>query len=632
MADNYDEKSIQVHAGLKGVRMRPQMYIGTTDSSGIVHLCKEVGDNCADEHGVGRASACKILVDDKTIYVVDDGAGFPVKNITFENDSGDKVTEPAIVAMVSRLHAGGKFTDSAYKVSGGVHGVGIKAVNALSDYFRVTTHRDGQWYTLSFNKGKLVEKLAKCSAPKLPHGHKCFKTGTVVEFTPDYSIFEKGAKFDAKQAASWSDITAYLHGGMTITLNVNGKEKTYVHKNGVQDYVDAKIKELGCNLVSDKLFLINHSHVDCAIQFTDAEGDQIRAFTSGISNPDGGEHIRALWAALSKALTPYQKRGQDFGSVELREGTVGLLNYKINAPRFNSQTKEKLVDERVYADALPLLTEAFENFFKKNKQLAADLCERASNLRAAKQEANSLLKSMKSLKPSATGKKAAVPDKLSDCDPKTSPEDAELYIVEGDSAGGSAKQGRYQKYQAILPLKGKPLNAMKNDDAKVLASEEVANILLALRYNPMLKDPVSNIRYNTIILLSDSDDDGRHINLLVLGLLQKYIPGLFTRGWVYVLDSKNCKYFGRSTKNEYVFGSSVSDVEQKAAKKKIKLVGKVTYLKGWGELNPDGLRYAAMDKESRSLIRIDPLNKKQTAEHVGLLGEDTEARKTLMGI
>lgn len=628
----YDESSVQVHSGLRGLRIRPEMYIGSVDSSGIVHLMKELGDNFGDEHGVGRATQCKILVDGSSIYVVDDGQGFPVKPIKFEDDGGKIVREPAIIAMVSRLHAGAKFNSSAYEVSGGTHGVGIKAVNALSSNFRVTTFKDGSWWTVSFAKGRRVTDLEECSAPKLPFKHKPFKKGSVIQFEPDTEIFNKGAKFDPKEAAAWADLTAYLHAGASITLRVGDKEKTYIHENGVGDFVEAQVANLKCETLSDTPFLFNHSHIDIALQFTDAEGDHVRAFTSGIKNPDGGEHVRALWASLTAVLKTYQKRGQEFTSQDLREGVIGLMNYKLSGPKFSSQTKEKLVDERVYPSAVPLLTDALTAFFKKNKDVANMICERASAMRAAKTDASAMLKSVRALKVDKNGKKAAVPDKLADCDPKCPPEEAELYVVEGDSAGGTAKQARFRYYQAVLPLKGKPLNAMKEDESRVLASVSIASILLSLRFQPHLKDPLSNLRYSKLIFMADPDDDGFHINVLCLALIQKFLPGMFERGMVYVLDSFKCKYFGRSTKGDYVFGSSPKDVEDRATAKKMKLTGKVTYLKGWGELNPAGLKEAAMDPERRSLIQLGSLDRKQANSMVSLLGDDPTARKELMGV
>jgi DNA gyrase subunit B len=430
-----------------------------------------------------------------------------------------------------------------------------------------------------------------------------------------------------------------------------GEVETYYAEDGVGSYLDERVIQLETEGLGDVCVVTGMSvddlhpefaeqltpdemvgSVDLALAFTPISDTHVEFFTNGVRNREGGKHADEMWRAYAKALLEHGNTKTSCTPTDLREGVVGILNFKIAKPQFSGQTKDKLSDVRVSKPAYRLFLQIFTTFFNKNKSLAKLLLNRASSLRALKDEESAKRKSLLGVKLSTKeSSKGVLPGKLAGCDRKTKPMERELYLVEGDSAGGSAKQARFKEYQAVLPLKGKPLNAYKHPDSKVLGSVEIANILTSIGYNPSLKDPIGSLNYGKVILLSDSDVDGYHINSLECALFNLYLPEMFDRGMIYALDSSGCKFYCRGKKTDYYFGSSVDDVVKKVKAAKDTIFGKVSYLKGWGELDPPGLREAAMNPETRTLIKLKR-NKSEMARFEMIMGEDVQFRKDLLGV
>ena len=646
MARSYNESDIDYHSGLKGIRAKPAMYLGPMDSDGLFTILREIADNTADECAAGRNNFCGIICEPKGFTVWDEGEGIPVGKKTIV-EHGVKSVISTLTLLLTRTHAGGKFRgEGAYAETSGTHGVGGKAVNAVSSSFEVWTCRDKKWWYTSFAKGEEVEPVQLSTAPSV--GRKKLTCGTMVKVVPDMTLFQKGSVLDHSLVHSWARITSFMHPGFTVQVDATTKE-TYCKENGVAEYLDERIAELEVTPVGKPCVVTNYGLQDCdvsklgeeertgsvdvALSFTDMEGQAVDFYTNGVHNSAGGKHADAMWSALTKVLPQFGNTRTNFNVADLREGVVGIVNYRIARPQFSGQTKEKLSDVRVPRSAFLMFSAMFESFFSKNKAMAKELCNRATALRAMRDEASQKRKTLLSLKVSSkTAGKGILPGKFAGCSAKTKAQDRELYIVEGDSAGGSAKQARMKDYQCVLPLKGKPLNAFKHPDSKVLASVEVANILTCIGYNPALKDPMANLSVGKIIIMSDSDVDGYHITSLVLGLLYLYLPELFDRGIVYALDSHGCKFFCRGVKQDYYFGSTPKSIEAAVAKNKDRVVGKSSYLKGWGELNAEGLRIAAMDPDTRTLIQLGKMTKKQSVEYGLLMGENVAYRKEMFGV
>lgn len=637
----YSEDDIQVFAGLEGIRRKPSMYLG--DMNEATWTCvREVADNCQDEFLAGRNDSCMIVYDGEYVWVADKGEGIPVKTGSVVEANGKTIKESRLTSIVSRIHAGGKFTDNAYKVSAGTHGVGIKAVNAVASRFEVWTCREKQWHHTAYEKGKEVEGVAKCKAPRIEKIKFTPKNGTVVRFALDKTVFPKGAKFNDEDAHKWADFNSHLNAGFKIVVvGQDGKATTYYQPDGLWALIenryleyrgdeqpfDDSVKGWGNNGVEIELERDQKMWIDYAFVLPqNVEGTYLDLYTNGVSNPDGGVHHEAFWSAFMKALSNFSPARAVYSLQDVKEGMIGILNVKINEPSFNNQTKEKLVDTRVKKPLEATLIDEFYDFFNKNKTFAKDLCTRASEFAKLRGQVALQKKTLLTLK-SVTKSK---PAKFAGVTGKVDKSKIEIFLVEGDSAGGSAKQARYRDFQGVLPLKGKPLNVMKADDAKALVSEEIANIFSSIGYIP---DGTSKPDgFGKLILLSDSDNDGYHINALVLTVIQKYVPELIEQGKVFVVDTQQCKMFGRGRQGAFYFGATADDVHDEAKNANDSIVGKTSYLKGWGELDAEGLRPAAMNPETRRLIQITSLNPKQVKEFHDLMGDDVEARKRLIGI
>lgn len=613
----YTEDSISYFATeLEKLRAKPQMYIGPTDDSGIFTILREAMDNAVDEARAKRNKLIHVFLTDKDFWVVDEGVGIPVKKHPEAKIS-------TLTHVLTALQSSGKMKGDAYQSAIGTHGVGIKATNALSKSFEVWTYRDdaGGWHYTKFEKGVEKSPVAKAKAPKLPSGATP-KSGTVIRFTPDEQIFLK-SKLKLTQLLTWCEITAYMNAGLTIRLtNAKGQTKEWFSKTGISEYLEKRLTSLKATPLSKKHLSHTSQTLELALSFADVEGCEVEFFTNTIRNVDQGFHAEAFFRALVDSLKSY--RGKlEFTPTDLREGLVGVLNYKINAPQFSSQTKEKLVDVRVKEPCYAECLEALNAYWAANKTLAKEVCQRAAELRKKTAE---FLKDKKLIKTVKAAKKTLA-TKLSDVDgsSKIPVSQRELYIVEGDSAGGTATRARYRDRQAIWPIRGKILNVMQAKKDSVVNNAEIAGIFAALGVNLEAKDPLAKINYGRVILMADPDVDGSHINVLLMTLFWTYTPDLIRQGKVFVLSApeyltrfKGKTYFGMTKEELYKATGSTSVVCQ--------------HIKGWGEVSAEDLQHAGMNPDTRRLWRLQPPSAEENKTFHLLMKEDTAYRKKLLGI
>lgn len=626
MSKTYSEKNIERYAGLTGIRKKPTPYIGPTDSDGLWTCWREPADNTVDQALAGRNKLVHLIADKEpnVYWVIDAGEGIPVGQKEFEDERGRKEKLSTFYVVTGLTHAGANFKGDT--ISRGTHGIGIKATNAMSKRFTVWTFREGQWWCIEYRDAKLHKEPYKSKAPKLPFGFKA-KKGTVVRFEPDLSLFQKGTAMRAVYAREWAELTSYLVKGLEVRVTTpSGKTKTFKTK-GPSEYLEKKVEELKAT-VTGKPFYFSSREVDIAIAFTDVEGENVNAYTNGLFNKEGGEHIRAMTNALFKSLQPFMKKakgskkGQEswpFTPTDLKDGLLGLVNYKIAAPKFNNQPKDKLVDERVYDVAYPQLEKAFSDFWKSHKGMAKDVVARATELRNKTADFLKDKKLVKNVKAASKGLAA----KLAGIVGNAPVEKRELFLVEGDSAGGGAKRARNKSFQAVYPLRGKPLNVMDAAKDKVNSNKEIIGLLAALGVQMDGKN-AGTIRYGKVICMADPDVDGSHINTLLLGALHKYTPHLFKQGCVYVVKAP---LFKAKHKGETYFGMTKEGIYKQTGTKNVD----ITYIKGWGEVNESDLK-VALSPEKRKLYRVVPADKGGTRNFELLLGKKPEFRKKMMGI
>ena len=504
VVQKYDESSIEVLDFPDAVRKKASYYIGPTDGSGVWTIIREAADNAVDEALAGRNSYIQIHLDiDKPerpqFWIRDQGAGIPVKNIKVRDQS-----MPAIEAILTKLHSSGKFTDKAYAVARGTHGLGLKATNALSLELEVFTFREGNWYSIQYSRGVKTRELKRCKAPVSPFGGAPLTKGTLLRVIPDSKIFSS-MKFPASLVSEWASVSAYFTPKFKVLLtNSKGARKEIYYPEGPKAFTKERIAKLGCTPLSPDVFVCNSALIDCVAQFTDYDGTEFLAFTNGLRNVEGGVHTQAFFMALKAAIDPFVKTRQEFSIQELREGVVGLVNAKLSAPNFDSQTKEKLVDDRAGKPVQALLTAKLKAFFGNNRSLAEKICSRCDELRSLKNKFKASKEILKEIKRVTN---LGFPAKATTA-PNAKPEQRELFLVEGESAGGSARQARNGDFQELLPLRGKILNAQRAKDEKVLLSEEVLNILAMIGFDPNASNPYDKLRVGKIISLADPDPDG----------------------------------------------------------------------------------------------------------------------------
>lgn len=535
---SYDAENIQTLQFPENIRAKPTLYIGPVDESGIFTILREVADNVVDEALEGRATLCDIFIlnNDQSLkgfYVLDNGAGIPVKPMLVENPfDGTKVKIPAIKAILTMTHTSGKFDDKAYAAARGTHGLGIKASNALSRVYSVWTFRENAWWHLSYKYGKLSTDLVKTKAPKHPATGKPLKKGTLVYLEPDPQIFAVMTErklsdiFAIKSQTltsllEWCRIASYFTDGLKLRVaHFTGGVKEFYSEDGPRDFIARRLLQL--NLLrkaeaddKDKVepivrmsdagdFTFRNTLLECIVAFTNADVTSLDSFTNGLRNTEGGVHLTAMMNAIYAGIQPCIPKGKSFTQRELREGLVALINVKLSSPQFNSQTKEKLVDERGGRPVYDFLFDAFSAFFKKNKELTTRICERAANLHALRTKFMASKKVISSLR-SVARKGLPVKGTVA---PNCRSEERELYIIEGDSAAGPARQARDSRFQETLPIKGKVLNALRDPRNKAIESEEIINILAQIGFDPKAENPYDKLRVGKIICLADPDPDG----------------------------------------------------------------------------------------------------------------------------
>jgi DNA gyrase subunit B len=555
----YDAAQIDKLEGLEAVRKRPGMYIGDPDERGLHHMVFEVLDNSIDEHLAGYCTKIEVAVHvDGSVSVRDNGRGIPV-------DMHPKFKMPAVELVLTNLHAGGKFGQGAYKYSGGLHGVGAKCVNALSDWFKVEVSRDGKVYAMGFERGKTTQKLEVIGEVKSKKN-----TGTLITFLPDPTIFTITTEFKFERLGSRLRELAFLNPGLDITLaderGDSPKKETFFYKHGIEEFV----KQLGDNkqVIHPKPVVLSRQRdevfVDVVLQYNDSYNDQILPFANSIPNPDGGTHLTGFRTALTKAVNQYAKsngllkdKDPAISGDDVREGLICVLSIKLPNPRFESQTKVKLVNTEIDGIVNSVVYDGLMTFFDQNPPIAKRIFDKVLTAARAREAARKARETIR--KGALTG--GGLPGKLADCSERD-PDLTELYIVEGDSAGGSAKQGRDRRYQAILPIRGKLINVEKARLDQALKNTEIQSMITAIgtgigkpKDENTAKDEASfditKLRYGRIIIMTDADVDGSHIRTLLLTFFYRQMTELVRAGKIYIAQPPLYQ-IKRKKREEYV--------------------------------------------------------------------------------
>ncbi len=600
--ETYTGASIQVLEGLDPVRKRPGMYIGGTGKTGLHHLVWEIVDNAVDEATNGYASLIEVTLhkDGTTVTVSDNGRGIPV-------DKHPTKKIPTLEVILTTLHSGGKFDGSNYLTSGGLHGVGSSVVNALSEELTAQVKRDGNLYEQAYKRGVPMTKLTKVRS-----GIR--GTGTTITFRPDREIFEN-IEFDAERIKEGLDVKAYLNGLLRIVFRdeAKGEKVEYHHEGGIVEYLDHLISEAGTRRVQDDPFVIRQEEIvdsarlEVAFLWTEAPKEQITSFVNGIPTKDGGTHEQGLKDGVTKAVRNYiethemGERKLEITADDIREGMVAVVNLFHTDPQFQGQTKEKLNNPGMRGFVGGAFRVEFEQYLNANPSVAESIVARIIQSAKARQASRAAVLQVR--RKSAVSHRLNLPGKLADCS-STDPSESELFIVEGDSAGGSAKQGRDRRTQAILPLRGKVLNAEQAGRQKVLDNKELSNIVDALGCGLGADLDLSKLRYHKAILLMDADSDGHHIATLLLTFFYRYLKPLIDGGYVYIGQPP---LFRLDALKETFWALDEADrvrIEKQIKKKNPRTNIEMQRFKGLGEMMPATLKETTLDPEKRRLLRV----------------------------
>ncbi|WP_455265607.1 DNA topoisomerase (ATP-hydrolyzing) subunit B [Phascolarctobacterium sp.] len=616
---NYNAEQIHVLEGLEAVRKRPAMYIGSTSSRGLHHLVYEVVDNSIDEALAGYCSDIKVIIHkDNSITVVDNGRGIPV-------DMMKKEKKPAVEVIMTVLHAGGKFGDGGYKVSGGLHGVGVTCVNALSEFMEVEVRRGGKCYGIEFKQGKTSKKLYEKG--------DCDVTGTTVHFKPDATIFtETEYSYDTLRLRIRE--LAFLNKGITISLTderAEDKNESFHFAGGIIEYVEFmdkdkdKINPKPIYLEGEKNAVI----VEVAMQYCDTYSENIFTYVNNINTEEGGTHLSGFRKALTRTINAYArktnmlKENEDaLSGDDVREGLTAVLSLKVQNPQFESQTKIKLGNSEVMPIVDNLVGDTLAEFMEENPQVAKKLVEKAiiaARARLAARKARELTRRKNAMD------LGGLPGKLADCKSRNV-EDTEIYLVEGDSAGGSAKQGRNSDFQAILPLRGKILNVEKARLDKVLSSEEIRNMITAFGCGIGDDFNLEKARYGKIIIMTDADVDGAHIRTLLLTFFYRYMQPLIKEGHVFIAQPP--LYLIRKNQKQHYYAYSDEELQQILDEVGRDTNPYVQRYKGLGEMNPGQLWETTMDPAARTILQVH-LEDAAEADRIFsiLMGDKVEPRR-----
>lgn len=618
MSNTYDSSNIQILEGLEAVKKRPGMYIGSTGSRGLHHLVWEIVDNSIDEALAGEADTINVsILEDNVIKVTDNGRGIPV-------DIHPKTGLPAVETILTTLHAGGKFDNSSYKVSGGLHGVGASVVNALSAWMTVEIHKNGHKYTQRYEKGFTATKL-------IDHGETS-DTGTITLFKADPDIFKETTEYEYEILRNRAQQLAFLNRGINITINdyrnpKNPIENEYHYEGGIIEYVQY-LNQNSESLHENVIYCegeIDDIIVEIAMQYNRDYRPNIFSFTNNINNIEGGTHEEGFRMTLTRVLNTYAKSNGIFKKDEsligedTREGLICIISVKHPDPQFEGQTKSKLGSTEVRKIVATILSEGLDRFLYENPADSKIIIEKAlmaSRARLAAKKARE-----------ATRRKSPLDglgfaSKLADCRSKD-PKKSEIYIVEGDSAGGSAKQGRDSEFQAILPLRGKVINVEKARLDKVLGNKEIVSMIQAFGTGIGDEFALSDARYHKIVIMTDADVDGAHIRTLLLTFLFRHLKPLIESGYVYIAQPPLYK-IQQGKKIEYAY----TDEELKVVLNDFGPRATIQRYKGLGEMNPEQLWETTMDPETRTLLQVSLVDAIEANEVFSMLmSEDVAPRR-----
>ena len=636
---DYSAEKITVLKGLKAVRKRPAMYIGDLGKRGLHHLVNEVVDNSVDEALAGHCTKIAVLINkDNSVSVEDNGRGIPV-------DIHKEEKKPALEVVMTILHAGGKFDKGTYKVSGGLHGVGVSVVNALSAWLEAEVKRDGKNHNQRYEKGETKTKLKSTGKAKT--------SGTKITFMPDGEIF-KDISWDFEIISERLRELAYLNKELEITINDNrvegeSRKEVFKYKGGLSDYV--KFLDSSATPLHKKVITVVNEKgvvpVELALRYNDGYNENILSFVNNINTIEGGTHMSGLRSALTRAMNAYTTKNKlikttknekiTLSGEDFREGITAVMSIKVAEPQFEGQTKTKLGNGEVKGLVDSIVFEGLQDFLEQNPSIGKRIVEKAvlsARSRAAARKARELIRRKSALEG------GSLPGKLADCSSKD-PERCEIFLVEGDSAGGSAKQGRDRRYQAILPLRGKVINAEKARIDKLLSNIEIQSIITALGTgfggNGETEDgekptgaefDILKLRYNKVIIMTDADIDGSHIRTLLLTFLYRKMPELITDGHVFIAQPPLYKV-KQGKKEQYAFDENQREIITERFKKdnKTQKIDLQRY-KGLGEMNADQLWSTTMDPERRSLLKVsvESISEASTL-FMELMGSDVEARR-----
>ncbi len=618
----YGADQIQVLEGLEAVRKRPGMYIGSTSGKGLHHLVWEIVDNSIDEALAGYCDEINVIIEeDNSITVKDNGRGIPV-------GIQEKMGRPAVEVIMTVLHAGGKFGGGGYKVSGGLHGVGASVVNALSTNLDVLVHRDGNIYSIKFERGAVVQELEVVGTTD--------KTGTITHFKPDAEIFTETLEYEYDVLANRLRELAFLNRGIKITIKdnrVENKQNEYYYEGGIKSYVEHlnRTKEV----IHDEPIFIEGERdgisVEVALQYNEGYTDSIYSFANNIHTYEGGTHESGFKTGLTRVINDYARKSglikendTNLSGEDVREGLTAIVSIKHPDPQFEGQTKTKLGNSEVRTITDSLFSNHFDKFLLENPQIAKKIVEKglmAARARLAAKKARELTRRKSALEVSS------LPGKLADCSSKD-PSISELYIVEGDSAGGSAKQGRDRHFQAILPLRGKILNVEKARLDRILSNNEVRSMITAIGTGIGEDFDIAKARYHKIVIMTDADVDGAHIRTLLLTFFYRYIRKILEAGYVYIAQPPLYKV-QQGKKVRYAYDDK--ELERIFAELPAQPKPNIQRYKGLGEMNPEQLWETTMDPSTRTMLQVsleDAIEADETFEM--LMGDKVEPRRNFI--
>ncbi len=617
-ASSYGAENIQVLEGLSAVRKRPGMYIGTTDVAGLHHLVKEVVDNSIDEAMAGHCKNIEVTIhSDGSVSIADDGRGIPV-------EKHSKTGKSALETVLTVLHAGGKFGEGGgYKVSGGLHGVGVSVVNALSTWLRAEIHRDGKIHVQEYDVGNARGELQVTGETN--------RTGTTIRFMPDPDIFES-VEFDFDTILARLRQQAYLTKGVSIRLyeEKTGRAFQLYFEGGIRSYV----QHLNDNrdLIGSKIFYldktVDEGTIEIALQYSNSFNDQVLTFANTIHTVEGGMHLTGFRSALTRTLNNYARKMQllkekddNLTAEDVREGLTAVISVGLGDPQFEGQTKSKLGNSEMRTAVENVFAESFSMFLDENPQDAKSIfnkCALAARARIAARAARDTV--MRKGAMDSFG----LADKLTDCSSRD-PEECELFIVEGDSAGGPAKQGRDRRNQAVLPIRGKVLNVEETRIDKVLNNKEIKDMIIAVGIGVGENQDISKIRYKKVIIMTDADIDGAHIRTLLLTFFYRYLKPIIDSGYMYVAQPPLYRLeYNRKARYVFTEEQKVNALKEYEDPTRVK----IQRYKGLGEMNADQLWETTMDPETRSMYRIT-IEDAEEADRVfhNLMGNEVAARK-----